>query len=129
MADDLTSSTNARSRLEQAIVELQQLDGVLLSGNLEPRILEDFRDALNRVRNAAWVAHQSVIRKETDQDSRNVLSFLVGERIRAAYQLCELISEDLKRTDVEFQTGSLVELHDIMKALTGQLNDIINKRV
>ena len=129
MADDLTSSTNARSRLEQAIVELQQLDGVLLSGNLEPRILEDFRDALNRVRNAAWVAHQSVIRKETDQDSRNVLSFLVGERIRAAYHLCELISEDLKRTDVEFQTGSLVELHDIMKALTGQLNDIINKRV
>jgi len=49
--------------------------------------------------------------------------------MRAAYQLCELISEDLKRTDVECQTGSLVELHDIMKALTGQLNDIINKRV
>ena len=129
MADDLSSSTNARSRLEQAIVELQQLDGVLLSGNLEPRILEDFRDALNRVRNAAWVAHQSVIRKEVEHDSKDVLSFLVGERIRAAYQLCELISEDLKRTDVEFQTGSLVELHDIMKALTGQLNDIINKRV
>ena len=129
MADDLTSSTNARSRLEQAIVELQQLDGVLLSGNLDPRILEDFRDALNRVRNAAWVAHQSVIRKETDQDSRNVLSFLVGERIRAAYHLCELISEDLERTDVEFQAGSLVELHDVMKALTEQLNDVINKRV
>ena len=128
MADDLTSSTNARSRLEQAIVELQQLDEVLLSGNLEPRILEDFRDALNRVRNAAWVAQQSVVRKEVDQDSRDVLSFLVGERIRAAYHLCELISEDLKRTDVEFRAGSLVELYEIMKALTDQLNDVINRR-
>jgi hypothetical protein len=73
VADDLDGRSSARSRLEQAIVELQQLDEVLLSGNLEPRILEDFRDALNRVRNAAWVAQQSVIRKEVDQDSRDVL--------------------------------------------------------
>jgi len=83
---------------------------------------------LNRVRNAAWVAHQSVIRKEVEHDSKDVLSFLVGERIRAAYQLCELIREDLKRTDVEFQTGSLVELHDIMKTLTEQLNEVIDRR-
>ena len=80
------------------------------------------------MRNAAWVAQQSVIRKEVDQDSRDVLSFLVGERIRAAYQLRKLISEDLKRTDVEFQTGSLVELHDTMKTLTEQLNEVIDRR-
>jgi hypothetical protein len=53
-------------RLEQAIVELQRLDGVLLSGDLEPRILADFRDALNRVRTAAWAAQQYVIRKEIE---------------------------------------------------------------
>jgi hypothetical protein len=53
-------------RLEQAIVELQRLDGVLLSGDLEPRILADFRDALNRVRTAVWAAQQYVIRKEIE---------------------------------------------------------------
>jgi hypothetical protein len=125
--DDLAKN-RARSRLEQAIVELQQLDEVLRSGNLEPRILEDFRDALNRIRNAAWVAQQSVNQKEIDQDSRSVLTFLVGERVRAAYQLCEAIGEDLKRTDVEFQTGSLIQLYEVTKALTEQLNDVINRR-
>jgi hypothetical protein len=128
VADDLTGGSNARSRLEQAIVELLRLDEVLLSGTLESSILADFRDALNRVRNVAWAAQQSVIRRDIDQDPSSVLSFLVAERIRAAYQLCELISEDLKRTDVHFQAGNLVQLYEIMKPLTEQLNDAINKR-
>jgi hypothetical protein len=76
VADDLTGGSNSRLRLEQAIVELQQLDEVLLSGTLEPRILADFRDALNRVRTAAWAAQQYVIRRDIDQDPSSVLSFL-----------------------------------------------------
>ena len=128
MADDLTGGSNARSRLEQAIVELLQLDEILLSGDLEPRILADFRDALNRVRTAAWAAQQYVIRRDIDQDPSSVLSLLVGERIRATYQLCQTISDDLKRTDIEFQTGSLVQLFEATKALTEQLNDVINRR-
>jgi hypothetical protein len=128
MAEDLTDGSNARLRLEQAIVELQQLDEVLLSGTLESPILADFRDALNRVRNVAWAAQQSIIRRDIDQDPSSVLSFLVGERVRAAYQLCQAIGDDLKRTDVELQAGSLVQLYEVMKALTEQLDDVINRR-
>ena len=128
MADDLTGGSSARSRLEQAIVELLQLDEILLSGDLEPRILADFRDALNRVRTAAWAAQQYVIRRDIDQDSSSVLSLLVGERIRATYQLCEAISDDLKRTDIEFQAGSLVQLYEATKALTEQIDSVINRR-
>ena len=115
------------SRLESAISELQGLHELLLSGDLDPRVLADFRDALNRVRTAAWAAQQYVARKETDQDSSSVLSFLVGERIRATYNLCQGLSDDVKRTDIKLQAGSLVLLHEVTKALTEQLNDIINK--
>jgi hypothetical protein len=45
VTSESTGNSNARARLEQAIVELLQLDEVLLSGDLEPRILADFRDA------------------------------------------------------------------------------------
>jgi hypothetical protein len=79
-----------------------------------------YGDALNRVRNTAWVAQQYVIRKESDQDSTNVLSLLAGERIRAAYQLCHALSDDLKRTDIDFQRGSLVQLYEVTKTLTEQ---------
>jgi hypothetical protein len=65
--------------------------------------------------------------KETDQDSSSVLSFLAGERIRAAYHLCQVLSDDLKRTDIKFQAGSLVQLYKVTKVLTEQLNGIINR--
>ncbi|MGB9236091.1 MAG: hypothetical protein WCC04_16910 [Terriglobales bacterium] len=116
-----------RPQLEKGISELQGLYEVLLSGDLDPRVLTDFRDALNRVRTAAWAAQQYVVRKEIDQDATSVLSFLAGERIRAAYQLCQAIGDDLKRTDIKFQAGSLVQLHDATQALTEQLNSIINR--
>jgi hypothetical protein len=127
VTSESTGGSNA-SPLEQAIVELQRLHEVLLSGDLEPRVLADFRDALNRVRTAAWAAQQYMACKETEQDSGSVLSFLVGARIRAAYQLCQAISDDLKRTDVEFQAGSLVQLYEATKTLTEQLNGVLNKR-
>jgi hypothetical protein len=123
-----TGGSDARSPLEQAIVELQRLHEILLAGDLEPRVLTDFRDALNRVRTAAWAAEQYVIRRETEQDSGSILSLLVGERIRVTYQLCQAISDDLKRTDIDFQAGSLVQLHEATKALTEQLEGVINKR-
>jgi hypothetical protein len=115
------------SRLENAISELQGLHELLLSGDLDPRILADFRDALNRVRTAAWAAQQYVVRKEIDQDSTSVLSFLVGERIRVAYNLCQGVNDDLKRTDIKFQAGSLVQLHEVTKTLTERLKAVIDK--
>jgi hypothetical protein len=122
-----TGGSNARSPLDQAIVELQRLHEVLLAGDLEPRVLADFRDALNRVRNTAWAAQQYMACKETEQDSGSVLSLLVGERIRVTYQLCQAISEDLKRPDIEFQAGSLIQLYEVTKALTEQLDGVLNK--
>lgn len=128
MTSESTLVLSDPSPLELAIVELQRLHEVLLADDLEPRVLADFRDALNRVRTAAWAAQQSVIRNETEQDSNSVLSFLVGERIRATYQLCQAISDDLKRTDIDFQAGSLVQLCEVTKALTEQLSGVISKR-
>jgi hypothetical protein len=126
---EATDDLPAPSRLESAISELQGLHELLLSGDLDPRVLANFRDALNRVRTAAWAAQQYVARKETNEDSSSVLAFLVGERIRATYNLCQGLSDDLKQTDIKFQAGSLVQLHEVTKALTGQLNDIINRLV
>jgi hypothetical protein len=113
------------SRLEKGITELQDLHELLLAGDLDPRILEDFRTALNRVRTAAWAAQQYVARRETNQDLGSVLSFLAGERIRATYQLCQAISDDLKQTDIEVQAGSLVQLHAATRALTEQMKGVI----
>jgi hypothetical protein len=114
-------------RLEKAITELRRLQKLLLSGEgLDPRILTDFRDALNRVRNTAWSAQQYIASTATGQDSASVLSILAGERVRAAYQLCQAIQADLKN-DVQFQKGHLIQLYLAAKTLTEQLDDVVGK--
>jgi hypothetical protein len=115
-------------RLAKAITELRGLQKLLLSGEgLDPRILTDFRDALNHVRNTAWSAHQYIASKSSDQDSTSVLSVLAGERVRVAYQLCQSIQADLRSSDIKFQTGPLIQLTLAVKALTEQLVGVVGE--
>lgn len=93
----------------------------------DPDVLADLRDAMHRVRSAAGAVQQYVVRKESDQNSNNVLSFLAGERIHVAYRLCQALSDDLNGSDLEFQRGSLVQLREVTKALTKQLQRVIDK--
>src|SRR5947208_14462839 len=95
-------------RLEKAITELRGLQERLLSGDgLDSRILTDFREALNRIRNTAWSAQQYIALKATDQDAGSVLTILAGERRRAGYHLCQAIHIELTSSGVQLQPGPL----------------------
>ena len=121
-----TGVATVSRRLAKAIPELRRLQKLLLSGeNLDPRLLTDFRDALNHVRNTAWSAHQYIASQNTDQDSASVLSVVAGERVRVAYQLCQAIQADLKSSDIKFQTGQLIQLSLAAKALIEQLGGAV----
>ena len=102
---------SASDRLESAIRDLQALQQVLLSGDLDAGILADFRDALNRIRNTAWTAQQFVASQVTDQGPESVTVLLASERIRTTYQLCRAIENDLTGDGIPFQRGQLSELH------------------
>lgn len=117
---EVTSSVVVSDRLNTAIADLRALQGLLLSGDFDPRVLSDFRDALNRVRNVAWAAQQSVA-AQVSGCSTAVPSLLAAERIRAAYQLCRAIDEDLDKEEIEFQRGQLSELHAAVAELAERL--------
>jgi hypothetical protein len=115
-------------RLEQAIIELRGLHDMFLTEQaLDPRILIDFRDALNRVRNAAWSAQQYMASTVSEEDSKSVLSIVAGERIRTAYQLCQTLQADLKSQDIPFQKGQLMQLYSVLKELTEQMGEVVRK--
>ena len=114
-------------RLEQAIIELRSLHELLLSGEgLDPSILTDFRNAVNRVRNTAWSAQQFLALKATAEDPGNVLSIAAGERVRAAYHLCQAIQMDLQSSEIKFQPGHLIELHQAVKVLNERLASAVS---
>jgi hypothetical protein len=112
-----TSKAATRSSLKDAIKRFRALEKLLLSGDIDDRILRDLRAALNRVRNTAWGVQQYVGQKEVGQDPATLLTILAGERVRCAYSLCQAISSDLKRPEIDFQAGNLVELQDVVHTL------------
>jgi hypothetical protein len=116
-------------RLEKTITELRAIQKLLRSGEgLDDRILTDFRDAVNRVRNTAWSAQQYAALKATEQDPTNLLSVLAGERIRAAFQLVRVIQSDLTNKDVKFQARQLIQLQEALNALADRLNKAVAER-
>jgi hypothetical protein len=112
---------NVSERLASAITELRALQEPLLSAEVDPRVLTDFRDALNRIRNTAWAAQQSANAPFFDQGATTVASYLTAERVRAAYQLCRSLHDDVCRDDIDFQKGPLVELYGAAKTLVDKL--------
>jgi hypothetical protein len=108
-------------RVRSAIRELRALHRLLQSDDIDPRLLSEFRDALNRVRNAAWAAQQCTATKLLEKNPTNVGSLLAAERVRAAYHLCRALREDLEGGDAQFQKGQLAELYAVAEELTGQL--------
>ena len=121
MKRESARSSSVSQRLASAMVELRSLQKLLPSGDLDPYVLSDFRVALNRIRNTAWVAQQFAASKVSGAGSAGVASLLLSERIRAAYQLCRAIQEDLGRKDIQFQRGQLSELYAAATQLAEQL--------
>ena len=125
MSSESVPRADVSERLASAITELRALQGPLLTATVDPRVLTDFRDALNRIRNTAWAAQQSANAPLFDQGATTVASYLTSERIRAAYQLCRSLHDDVCRDDIEFQKGPLVELYGAAKTLVEELKDRI----
>lgn len=109
-------------RLQHVTNELREIHGLLTSSEAaDPRILTDFRDALNRVRNTAWAVEQYANSKVSETDPKAVLSVLAGERVRVTFQLCKLVQGDLANPDIRFQVGQLMELREAIQELEHKL--------
>jgi hypothetical protein len=121
-------SVSVSERLQSATGELRDVEALLrASADLDARILSDFRDAVNRVRTAAWAVQQYGESTDTEQNPSTVLSLLAGERVRAAYQLCRAIQQDLDKLDLRFQPGQLIQLRDAAQNLVKRLNAAVGK--
>lgn len=113
-------------RLQSVTNELRNIQESLVSEQeIESRILTDFRDAVNRIRNTAWAMEQYANSKTTKSDAEPVLSVVAGERVRAAYQLARLVQGDLANPEIRFQRGQLVSLFDATHELGQKLRELI----
>ncbi len=96
--------SDVSSMLQSVSEQFRELQKWLLLQAQQPdlRILAEFRDAINRLRQTAWALQQYGELSADESLSNTVPSILAGERIRTACQLGKLIEADLENPEIRF---------------------------
>lgn len=115
-------------RVKAATHELQELEKLVLSGDFSPRVLSDFRTAVDNIRQTAWAVQQWAELKQQHRDPYTVLSILSQERVRRATQITKDLTLDLESLDLGLETPGLVELFQAIEGLRERLWPLVKKR-
>jgi hypothetical protein len=115
-------------RLKKTSAELVRLNRAMQSGNIDPRILREFRDAVDYVRKTAWAAEEWQERQLQRRDPHTVLPLITAERIRRATQLSNAISADLDAHEVTGETAGLNEFLRATERVRQLLVDLFKDR-
>jgi hypothetical protein len=111
-------------RLKRTTTELHALEEDIQSGGADPRVLREFRDAVDYIRKTAWVVYEWQERQLRHKDAATVLSLLLSERLRRATQLNEDIAKDLDACQVARNTPRIPELLAAVEGLAQRLRTI-----
>ena len=79
-------------RLKMAIDDLLKLEEAIRSGGMDPRVLREFRDAVDYVRKTAWALQELQERQAHQRDTATVRSLLTEERVRRATQISRALA-------------------------------------
>ena len=116
------------ARLEKVSQELRDLEQTLkTAGTVEPRVLRQFRDAIDHVRLTAYTVQQWLELQAKRGDPYSVLALLTTERMRRATQLAGDLSIDLDSTEVTFETEGLDKLFAAIRGLYERLARLFKK--
>lgn len=114
-------------RLKAATQELQELEKLVLSSNFSPRMLSEFRTAVDNIRQSAWAVQQWTELKEQQRDPYTVLGILSQERVRRATQITRDLTLDLESLEIGVETQGLAELFQAVERLHERLLPIFKR--
>jgi hypothetical protein len=110
--------------LQGVTEELRQLEGLLIMADQpDPRILTEFRDVVNRLRQTAWAVQQYSKLMANHSASSHVGSLLAGERIRTVCQLCKVLEVDLEDPEIQLPDGQTDGLYEAIYRLAHRLRE------
>jgi hypothetical protein len=116
-------------RLKATTDELQKLEQLVVSGDCSPRVLAEFRGAVDSIRQTAWAVQQWTELQNQHRDPYTVLSILSEERVRRATQIAKDLTLDLESMELGLETDGLANLHHAVEGLHERLVPLFKKNL
>ncbi len=116
-----SGTRSVSERLKAATNELQKLEQLVVSGDCAPRVLSEFRGAVDSIRQTAWAVQQWTELQSQNRDPYTVLGLLSEERVRRATQLSRDLRIDLESLELSVETEGLDKLFLATKGLCERL--------
>lgn len=115
-------------QLRKTSAQLAQIGEVIKTGGVEPRILREFRDAVDYVRKTAWAVQEWQERQLKQHDPQTVIPLITAERIRRVTQLIQAILADLAAREVNRDTAGTAELFRAAESLHQRIGELFAER-
>jgi hypothetical protein len=115
-------------QLKKTCADLVRMEYEMRSGPFDPRILKEFRDAVDNVRKTAWAVQEWQERQSRRQDPLTVLPLLTAEGIRRATQLCDAITAGVAAHEVARETVGIHEFFQAVERVHQSLRDLFKDR-
>ena len=124
MGDSGADKRTLSERLRVTTDELQNLEKLVLSGDCAPRVLAEFRSAVDSIRQTAWAVQQWSELQQQNRDPYAVLGTLSTERVRRATQITKDLTMDLESLELGLETEGLEKLFHAIKRLYERLDPL-----
>jgi hypothetical protein len=121
------ASKTVSERLKTTTDELQKLEQLVRTGDCAPRVLAEFRTAVDNIRQTAWAVQQWNELQQQHRDPYTVLSLLSAERVRRATQITKDLTVDLESLELGLETEGLDALYRAVKNLYERMDPLFNK--
>ena len=112
-------------QITRTISELNQVEQALVVDRVDPRIIAQFHDAVEHLRQTAWSAVQWAELNSTGGDPFEVLPQLEAERMHMLRKLAHNVTADLDSGSVSRLTEGISELYEVAHALYRGLRKIV----
>jgi hypothetical protein len=112
-------------QITRTISELNEVEQGLVKGGIDPRLIAQFHDAVEHIRQTAWSAVQWVDLNASGGDPFEVLPQLEAERMHMLRKLAHNVTADIDSASVTRLTEGISELYEAIHQLYRGLRKIV----
>src|SRR5215472_1583906 len=119
------NTSQMSDHITRTISELNQMEQTLVVEQVDPRIIAQFHDAVEHIRQTGWSAVQWVQHNANGNDPFEVLPQLEAERMHMLRKLAHNVTADLDSGSITRYTEGVSDVYEVVHALYRGLRKIV----